>query len=58
MLIPATSVTLSSPCRVASSTAAGADYKGDEWKESYHPVRALVYLQDWIDAERAASGAR
>jgi cellobiose epimerase len=35
-------------------SAAGADYKGDEWKESYHPVRALVYLQDWIDAERAA----
>jgi mannobiose 2-epimerase len=39
-------------------TPAGADYKGDEWKESYHPVRALVYLQDWIDAERAALGAR
>jgi cellobiose epimerase len=37
---------------------AGADYKGDEWKASYHSVRALVYLQDWIDAERAARGAR
>ncbi len=35
-------------------TPSGADYKGDEWKESYHPVRALVYLQDWVDAERAA----
>lgn len=35
-------------------TASGADYKGDEWKESYHPVRALVYLQDWIDAEVTA----
>jgi cellobiose epimerase len=35
-------------------SAAGADYKGDEWKASYHSVRALVYLQDWIDAERAA----
>jgi cellobiose epimerase len=39
-------------------TPAGADYKGDEWKESYHPVRALVYLQDWIDAELAALKAR
>jgi cellobiose epimerase len=39
----------------ADGTPAGADYKGDEWKESYHPVRALVYLQDWIDADRAAS---
>jgi cellobiose epimerase len=36
----------------ADGTAAGADYKGDEWKESYHPVRSLVYLQDWIDEER------
>lgn len=42
----------------ANGSPAGADYKGDEWKESYHPVRALVYLQDWIDAERAALGAR
>jgi mannobiose 2-epimerase len=40
------------------SAVVGGDYKGDEWKESYHPVRALVYLQDWIDAERAALGAR
>jgi cellobiose epimerase len=37
-------------------SAAGADYKSDEWKASYHSVRALVYLQDWIDAERAARG--
>jgi mannobiose 2-epimerase len=35
-------------------SASGADYKGDEWKASYHSVRSLVYLQDWIDAERAA----
>jgi mannobiose 2-epimerase len=35
-------------------SAAGADYKGDEWKASYHSVRSLVYLQDWIDAARAA----
>jgi mannobiose 2-epimerase len=34
-------------------SAAGGDYKGDEWKESYHPMRALVFVQDWIDAERA-----
>jgi cellobiose epimerase len=38
----------------ANGTALGADYKGDEWKESYHPIRALVYVQDWIAAERAA----
>jgi mannobiose 2-epimerase len=37
---------------------AGADYKGDEWKASYHSVRALVYLQDWVDAERAARRKR
>ena len=34
-------------------TAAGADYKGDEWKASYHSVRALVFVADWIDAELA-----
>jgi cellobiose epimerase len=39
-------------------SALGADYKGDEWKESYHPVRALVYVQDWLDAARAALLAR
>ena len=32
-------------------TASGADYKSDEWKEGYHSVRSLVFLQDWIDAE-------
>ncbi len=32
-------------------SAAGANYKSDEWKASYHTVRALVFLQDWIDAE-------
>jgi mannobiose 2-epimerase len=40
------------------SPQGGADYKGDEWKESYHPVRALVYVQDWVDAARAALLAR
>jgi mannobiose 2-epimerase len=34
-------------------SAAGSDNKGDEYKESYHPVRALLFVQDWIDAERA-----
>ena len=38
-----------------NGTPAGADYKGDEWKESYHPVRALAFVQDWIDAELARS---
>jgi mannobiose 2-epimerase len=42
----------------ADGSAAGADYKGDEWKESYHPVRALVYVADWIAAERAELLAR
>jgi len=37
----------------ADGSAAGADYKSDEWKDSYHPVRALVFLQDWIDAKLA-----
>ncbi|MEO8184724.1 MAG: AGE family epimerase/isomerase [Deltaproteobacteria bacterium] len=37
----------------ADGSAAGADYKSDEWKDSYHPVRALVFLQDWIDARLA-----
>jgi cellobiose epimerase len=37
----------------ADGSPAGADYKGDEWKASYHTVRALVFLQDWIDAELA-----
>lgn len=37
----------------ADGSAAGADYKGDEWKESYHPVRALVFLRDWIGDELA-----
>lgn len=32
-------------------TAAGSDYKGDEWKASYHTVRALVFVQDWIEEE-------
>lgn len=42
----------------ADGSAAGASYKGDEWKASYHSVRALVYLQDWIDAERALRTTR
>lgn len=40
----------------ANGTAVGADYKGDEWKESYHPVRSLVFLQDWI-ADELGSGS-
>lgn len=35
-------------------TVLGPDYKGDEWKASYHTVRALVYVQDWVDSARAA----
>jgi mannobiose 2-epimerase len=42
----------------ADGSASGSANKGDEWKESYHPVRALVYLEDWIDAARAALLAR
>jgi mannobiose 2-epimerase len=37
----------------ADGTAAGADYKSDEWKASYHTVRALVFLKDWIDGYMA-----
>ncbi|HKO92371.1 MAG TPA: AGE family epimerase/isomerase, partial [Polyangiaceae bacterium] len=37
----------------AIGNAIGADYKGDEWKDSYHPVRSLVFMQDWIDAKLA-----
>jgi mannobiose 2-epimerase len=40
------------------SATGGADYKGDEWKESYHEIRALVFVQDWVDAERARLAAR
>jgi mannobiose 2-epimerase len=40
------------------SAAGGADYKGDEWKESYHSVRALVFVQDWVEAERARLAPR
>ena len=32
---------------------AGADYKSDEWKASYHSMRALLFLQGWIDDEIA-----
>jgi cellobiose epimerase len=32
-------------------SAAGADYKSDEWKASYHSMRALLFLQGWIDDE-------
>lgn len=35
----------------ADGSPAGVDYKGDEWKASYHSVRALVFVQDWITAE-------
>ncbi len=38
-------------------SAAGSDYKSDEWKASYHTVRALVFLQDWIDDELAGRSA-
>ena len=31
-------------------SAAGADYKGDEWKASYHSLRALLFTKDWVDA--------
>jgi cellobiose epimerase len=34
-------------------SAAGADYKSDEWKASYHSMRALLFLQGWIDDELA-----
>jgi mannobiose 2-epimerase len=34
-------------------SASGSSNKGDEYKESYHPVRALVFVDDWIQAERA-----
>jgi mannobiose 2-epimerase len=37
----------------ADGSPAGADYKADEWKDGYHPIRALVYLQDWIDDKLA-----
>jgi len=37
----------------ADGSASGADYKGDEWKDSYHPVRSLVFMQDWIDQKLA-----
>jgi mannose/cellobiose epimerase-like protein (N-acyl-D-glucosamine 2-epimerase family) len=40
----------------ADGSAAGGDYKSDEWKDSYHPVRALVFPQDWIDAKLAGRG--
>jgi len=40
----------------ADGTAAGADYKSDEGKDGYHPVRALVFLRDWIDAKLAGRG--
>jgi len=36
-----------------NGSPAGSDYKGDEWKASYHSVRSLVFVRDWIDAERA-----
>jgi cellobiose epimerase len=39
------------------TAAGGLDYKGDEWKESYHSVRALVFVQDWIDEARARKGS-
>ncbi len=42
----------------ADGTAVGADYKGDEWKASYHSVRALVFVQDWIDQALARGATR
>jgi cellobiose epimerase len=39
----------------ADGSAAGADYKSDEWKASYHTVRGLVFLKDWIDGYRPSS---
>jgi cellobiose epimerase len=41
----------------ADGSAAGADYKSDEWKDGYHSVRALVFLQDWLDARLAGRAA-
>jgi mannobiose 2-epimerase len=38
-------------------TAAGLDYKGDEYKASYHTLRALLFVKDWIDAELARHAA-
>jgi hypothetical protein len=33
------------------------DTKGEEWKEGYHTLRALVFLADWIKAaEPRAAG--
>ncbi|HTV25052.1 MAG TPA: AGE family epimerase/isomerase, partial [Polyangiaceae bacterium] len=37
----------------ADGSASGSSNKADEYKESYHPVRSLVFVQDWIDAEAA-----
>lgn len=42
----------------AQGGPAGPDYKGDEWKASYHSVRALVFVQDWMDDELAPRRAR
>ena len=30
--------------------------KGEEWKASYHAVRALVFTSDWIGAALGESG--
>ena len=42
--------------RTAEGALSGPDYKGDEWKASYHVIRAFVFAQDRIDAYRAGPG--
>lgn len=37
----------------ADGSAAGSSNKADEYKESYHPMRSLVFVEDWIAADRA-----
>jgi mannobiose 2-epimerase len=34
-------------------SASGSSNKADEYKESYHPMRSLVFVEDWIAADRA-----
>ena len=32
----------------ADGSISGGDYKGSEWKTSYHTTRALVFVNRWI----------
>jgi mannobiose 2-epimerase len=43
--------------RSAEGALSGADYKGDEWKASYHVIRAFTFAQDRIDSYRLAPPA-